>query len=409
MHSRSDPSPAAVDEHGSAQSRVCDRCGESEPDLRRCQACGQVWYCSKKCQTSEWPYHKFTCQPDKVTTADRLALAVRKDLVPEHPQTYEDYGFSRVPLSVDGVPGPNMLFGLYVGLLRYLDVSPAQLHKWRIRGVLVDEIKRAYESIPAGSRGLYYLWFLEHQGILDNRTSTSDAMAWIDECYARGWHYIGGAASSSPQEIRTAVEAMSKDDGYCFKTVSSLLCNTHPPPSLETWVKFGFCVCDHQYQENRLGQAYKELIERCTFREFCTAYSTSTLVNLFERKAVPVEFKHFRSVMAGSPNGSIASVWWLKAFVVDETKDMAARPTRSVDWDYGYAFCTTQEQRDALSDIYKRFFEASGDPMELHTACLQGSTGALYTHVTSRVQVKNKKTAEMLKGVMRNVYPLKEH
>ena len=50
------------------------------------------------------------------TTADHLARAVYDDLLPEHPQTCEDYGFNR---AITVAEKCNLL-GLYIGMVRNL-------------------------------------------------------------------------------------------------------------------------------------------------------------------------------------------------------------------------------------------------------------------------------------------------
>jgi hypothetical protein len=404
----------AVDNRASIGSRDCDGCGETFSDLRRCKECAQAWYCSKKCQTDNWSHHKFTCQLHKLTTADYLARAARRDLLPQDLQTRKDYGFDRAELMVDddtgrhAGPAPNMLFGLYVGLLNYLNISPSQLHKWRKSGVLVEQIKMAFETLPAASRGGYYAWFLENEHVLDPLAPAPSESAFMDAAWARGWRYMGGSPSASSQRIRTAIKSMPEEDLPCFHFASFLLSSSHPSPAMGQWITFGFCVCPNQYEEMQLSGAYQQLLRCCTFDELKTAYNTSTMAALFDRKKIAINFPHFRDVMRGSPRGPILTVWYLKAFVVNDEKPGTNKPIPSVNVDYGFIHCKTQAHQTALHDTYRRFFEEQGDPMKLHEACLQGSTGALYTFVTSVVPPKDSKTAKMLQEVMHNFYPLRE-
>ncbi|KAJ7459249.1 hypothetical protein FB451DRAFT_1272310 [Mycena latifolia] len=43
---------------------VCTKCRKNEVglELRRCGKCKGVWYCSKECQTQDWPKHKKSCK-----------------------------------------------------------------------------------------------------------------------------------------------------------------------------------------------------------------------------------------------------------------------------------------------------------------------------------------------------------
>jgi len=55
---------------------TCARClalgDKAGPQLRRCGRCKGVWYCSKECQTQDWPQHKKTC--NKVEDSGILKL-----------------------------------------------------------------------------------------------------------------------------------------------------------------------------------------------------------------------------------------------------------------------------------------------------------------------------------------------
>ncbi|KAJ7752479.1 hypothetical protein DFH07DRAFT_825496 [Mycena maculata] len=40
----------------------CTKCMSTGPELRQCGRCKSVWYCSRECQTKDWPYHKQSCK-----------------------------------------------------------------------------------------------------------------------------------------------------------------------------------------------------------------------------------------------------------------------------------------------------------------------------------------------------------
>lgn len=42
-------------------SSFCDACGQSASKLSRCGQCKDRYYCSRKCQTDDWPTHKKSC------------------------------------------------------------------------------------------------------------------------------------------------------------------------------------------------------------------------------------------------------------------------------------------------------------------------------------------------------------
>jgi hypothetical protein len=77
--------------------KTCHKChgytdDYEEANLKRCSGCQKVDYCSTACQREDWVCHIFDCKPHRaINTADYLALAVYKNLLPEHPQTCADY------------------------------------------------------------------------------------------------------------------------------------------------------------------------------------------------------------------------------------------------------------------------------------------------------------------------------
>ena len=80
--------------------KTCHKChGQSEDhkeaNLKRCAGCRKVYYCSAACQKADWVEHIFNCKPHRpINTADHLALAVRRNQLPLHRQTCEDFGFN---------------------------------------------------------------------------------------------------------------------------------------------------------------------------------------------------------------------------------------------------------------------------------------------------------------------------
>ncbi len=141
---------------------MCDIC--DNPATKRCSSCCKKWYCSEECQKQAWPLHIFDCTPQgrPIKTAYYLYQAVALDVIPGHPQTREAYGFNRVPEEEEG-----NLVGLYTGLIKYLCISPDELHQWRKQGIFVAKIKEKYEQVPEENRGQYYPWFLRNEHVLD--------------------------------------------------------------------------------------------------------------------------------------------------------------------------------------------------------------------------------------------------
>lgn len=86
-----------------------------------------------------------------------------EDRIPEDPETREDYGFHRCQ---NGYEKPHLL-GLYAGLFKVFEVKSDQVHEWRLGGILPEKIVELFSTLPEGSRGGYYPWFLRHKYILE--------------------------------------------------------------------------------------------------------------------------------------------------------------------------------------------------------------------------------------------------
>ena len=99
-----------------AMDQQCHSCSDDYKDfgdkLKLCAGCRKVYYCSTACQNSDWVFHIFDCKPRRINTAYYLARAVYRDLLPEHPQTCEDYGFNRAVTPEE----KSYLMGLYAGM-----------------------------------------------------------------------------------------------------------------------------------------------------------------------------------------------------------------------------------------------------------------------------------------------------
>jgi hypothetical protein len=83
-------------------------------------------------------------------------------MIPSHPQTCIDYGFSRCNTEKE----LSNLISLYIGLIKLLEVDPMDLHRARRKGRLASEIMFHYEKLPIPNRGDYYPWFLKNLHIV---------------------------------------------------------------------------------------------------------------------------------------------------------------------------------------------------------------------------------------------------
>ncbi|KAJ7191557.1 hypothetical protein GGX14DRAFT_481300 [Mycena pura] len=142
---------------------VCERDFEPASGVK-CPGCTTL-YCSQSCLDRFADFHARRCaNPVRpLTTADTLTTAVYADMFPDDPQTLEDYFFTRARTAHD----KTHLLGLYIGVVKILDVDPSRLHEWRLSGKLAENIKALYETVPPVARGGYHAWFLKNLNIFE--------------------------------------------------------------------------------------------------------------------------------------------------------------------------------------------------------------------------------------------------
>jgi MYND finger len=370
-------------------------CSCGMPATLRCSGCKDpwAWYCGKECQREMWPTHIFDCNPRKpIITAYHLARACIKNEFPEDPQTCDDYGFTKAFT----VSGRSKLLGLYIGLLHYHKVSPRSLHQWRKEGRLVEMIRESYEKLPPENRGEYYPWFLENQYVLDHSKSSPTDPA--HDTMMRGWRYAGGPLTSPSVEEMTQIrDTWPETKQKCFNLCALLLSDWYPSVEVELWVDFGFCVSQSIWEEKLVSALYTRLIATCTFDEFYTAYSSSTLIALFHAKGLGTDLQNIRHLEDVLEHCSVfhKSVWDLKQYVL--AKEIRLIPPVAVD--YGFISCKSEEERNKLKEVYKGFFDLrDADPIGLHEAAIRGR---LFEYVGGFVKLPKK-----CKRLMKNIYPL---
>ena len=257
------------------------------------------------------------------------------------------------------------------------------MHKWRIKGTLVENIKKYYEDIPAHARGGYYPWFLQNQWILDKTKHV--AAEHLDDVMTRGWIYAGGRGSDTPDDIQRITSLWPKNKIACFNLCRVLQAGWHPAPEQPLWVEFGFCVCHDEWGEQSVAALYNQLIARSTFNEFYHSYDTSGLIALFHAKGLGGALRNIPYLEDILRNSSFKkSVWHLKAFVM--ARDAKLIP--SIACDYGFFNCKTEDERAELKDVYTKYFQSfQANPIKLHEVCLDGK---LYEYVGGIVKLKKK-------------------
>ncbi|KAG1852431.1 hypothetical protein DFJ58DRAFT_411380 [Suillus subalutaceus] len=377
--------------------RECNACRESS-NLKRCSGCHKVWYCSVTCQKSHWVRHIFACKPRRpITTADHLALAVRNNDLPQDPQTCEDYGFDRAFT----VENRCNLLGLYIGLMdpNRIGITPKTIDDWRVRGVLVEEIKAAYYKIPTESRGGYFPWFLQNQHTL-NPSAAGDSQLNDegDAMVLRAWRFTGGAETDSPADIKARLISMPHDRQTCHVFYALLLSRLFPAPIDNLWIPFGFCSCACEEEEMYLSTRYQALIAKCTFDEFCDAFSSARILDLFRKNGIVVDVRYLADVLQN--HDMHKSVWDLKQFAIQTNEqNPEGRMVNSVACDYGFMNCRKDAEVQALKKVYRSFFERhDADPLALHDAAIRGN---IFGYLGSLIKLNRK-----YERLMKNPYPL---
>ncbi len=304
-------------------------------ELKCCAGCKAVWYCSKRCQREDWRRHIFDCNRP-IPTAYYLSRAVFADLIPVHAQTRQDFGFDKAELL--GGTAQSYLLGLGIGVIQYMEVPVNEVQKWQAEGRMVEGVKAVFAQIPPRAQGDYFRWFLEHQNILDGSPVDSTQANEFAERMAtnaiRGaWVHTGGAPYDAVETIEARISALPDHIREChhfYRLMEFGHWDRRPGPRDSCWVTFGFVAARHQAEELRIRTAYGELLERCTFNTFCTAYEASTIPDLFRVHVVEMDVSTptaacFRDVMAGSLCRS-KSVWYLKQYI----EQLASLTNRSV-------------------------------------------------------------------------------
>lgn len=234
------------------------------------------------------------------------------------------------------------LLNVYKGLIVILGIPPKTIHNWRVRGVLVDQIKATYFRVPEDSRGECFSWFLQNEHIVERagqplsaQTSPNcDNAALVD-----AWRFTGGNVKDSVEDIKTAIARKPEDEQKCHWMYAFLFSKGFlPPPELDIWVDFGFASCKSQQEELELGTRYRQLITTCVFKEFCDAFRAHALLALFRFKGVEVnDHRHLWELLGGNWK---KSVWYLKQSVRQANSPMEKSNMHpAVMVDYGFINC----------------------------------------------------------------------
>lgn len=270
------------------------------------------------------------------------------------------------------------------GLIEKLNISSKTINDWRVRGVLVNEIKAAFYRLPEDSRGLYFPWFLQNEHIvaLAGKPLSDKEIRDSDDAIWRGaWLAIGGRERASFEEIQAAISRRSAEEVMCYTLYMAILSTCLPSSHFLLWIEFGFASCTSEEEENALYGQYQRLITMCTFDEFCDAYCNHRLLDLFHSKGLQVS-SNACTLLRNSEVQMELSVWLLKKFVLHgpsstEEFNMMAR----VILDYGVN-CRNPGDWQQLRKVYKDFFTIHhGDASAFYKARIEGNLYGFLSNV----------------------------
>ncbi|ORX98686.1 hypothetical protein BCR34DRAFT_593143 [Clohesyomyces aquaticus] len=386
----------------------CDVC--SSPTKRRCSACGKDRFCSNSCEDKAFVRHLFTCSKRPLTSADYLWKSLVDDLIPEDEDVLQDFGFNNVIIDKDRT----QLFGLYRGLYLSGDISPKDVHEWRVQGIMVDKIKKFYYSYPEHARGQYFPWWLKNLHRLETPTTKEE----VEQTLAATFY--DEAKSYLDPEDRNKHPAELKPDAKrdSFGMLAHILHRFTPNPTTTLYHSFAFTTCRNRAEESQLLDIYQLLLipsdgsffytfhngrrsptHLATFTTFWQSYESGTILQLIDShglKNLRSQLPHLEAFLSVPPSGPRPSVWDLKQFL--EIGDPASYPPISaVGCDYGFFNCVNFEDTCMLVEIYGRVLERV-DLMELHKACIGGR---LFEFVGQFIEVE-----ERWRRLLWNPYPL---
>jgi hypothetical protein len=354
-------------------------------------------------------YHLFTCSKRQLTSADYLWESLAEDHIPMDEDVLQDFGFN-----VLDATDQSHLFGLYAGVRLFGDITPTDLHEWRVKGIMVEKIKEIYYRMPESHRGQYFPWWLKNLHRLQKATTKEEAERNFAETFVdKAKLYLDPRdRNTHPSELKPEAKRDS------FFLLSHILHRFTPNPNTMLYHTFAFVTCRGSAEESLLVDIYllllvpsdgsffytfhnerRSVTHTASFAAFWKAYEAGTLLQLIDShglKNLRTRLPHLESFFSVPPSGPHPSVWDLKQFL--ENEDPATYPPiLAISCDYGFINCNTLEDTCTLVEIYKRVLERA-DPMDLHRACV---IGRLFEFASAFLEMK-----EEWRSLLGNPYPL---
>ncbi|GBB83753.1 hypothetical protein RclHR1_10420005 [Rhizophagus clarus] len=369
----------------------CSVC--KKPTNQRCSRCQAKYYCSTSCQRRDYPNHVLDCP---LRSADILVKNALNDLIPSKMSVRYEYGFCNCKHLED----ESKLIGLYIGLIEIIGCNANQLHSWWESGTLSENIKRAYDD--KGYTSNYYKWFLKNEHVLQGLYKYEEDKSYE---YLMEKHYFSLIMLYlSERDLKVPFNSFPRSKRNVCAFYLTIITGRIPIIEDIDWIDLGFCSCkfDNNYlgksEERRLGDLYRELIVQkgCKIDEFHDAYLSGSIGYLLERKCGSNNcnwLSENKIEIRGYCNPT-KSVYHLKQYALSDSAVLQP----SVDVDYGFVNCRTEDERRQLKHIYRKLIKTPQfETQDLHEACLAGK---IFDYVKSILP------NEMLKSdFFKNPYP----
>ncbi|KZS91172.1 hypothetical protein SISNIDRAFT_457175 [Sistotremastrum niveocremeum HHB9708] len=356
-------------------SHPCAVCGS--PSNKRCSGCSKISYCSAECQKEGWTTHVIECaNPGReLTTADHLAAFVRMPRPPTNPEAIKDYGFTNTMMH------DRQLAEVYDHLIQVLGVTAPKLNRWKNEGQLEEKIRETFEAAPLSRRGRASKFFIERGHRFLNPVLAKRDQAAYKRMRAMENYLLAVPDGLLCLDVPGTVASWPPEKQFIFECWTFFNLKTIPRPHEPAYLRLGYCAGQTEDEFDYIADLYDALSKECYVDELTAAYTSSSIIRLFEEKGLGPRLHRFSrlrdfiQILSRPYNKSFkGTVWELKASLMMRT---TLEPEVGKDW--GYHNCKDN------SDTYQLSFSLSlltmgdptnsnlpGDPMGLMKAAAEG-------------------------------------